>query len=474
MPHPLPPASRRCFWWAPHRRRRCCPAVACAAGGFFALAGLAEDDGRAAVVLTPALFAVLILFLWEVLTRGFDVPMILLPPPSTIGAAFWEMLPELLQDVQQTVLYAAIPGFLIGTALGFLAGAAVDRSPFLQQGLLPLSNFASVIPIVGVAPIMIMWFGFGWQSKAAVVILITFFPAFVNMVAGLQQASRIERDLMTSYAATYWQTLRKLRLPAALPFLFAAFKINASLSLIGAIVAEFFGTPVHGIGFRISAEIGHLALDHVWAAILVAALVGSTQLRAARRGGTQRDVLASLATSCRAPKWPDKAENLKETHVLKTNRLRRLIRSGVAASLAAALAMTTTAAHALDATSIQLKWVYQAQFAGYIVAQNKGYYKAHGLEVTIKPGGPGPCPAAGDRRRRCRFRRRLAAQRPVGARKRRADGQHRAVLHPRGRADHLLERPGMTKPEEYFKGKTVGVAFGGNEYPFLAFASHLN
>ena len=247
----------------------------CAVSGFYALNALADDDGQASVVLTPALFAVLVLFLWEVLTRGLNVPMILLPPPSIIGAAFWEMLPELLQDVQQTVLFAAIPGFLIGTGLGFLAGAAVDRSPFLQQGLMPLSNFASVIPIVGVAPIMIMWFGFGGESKAAVVILITFFPAFVNMVAGLQQAQKIERDLMTSYAASYWQTMRKLRLPAALPFLFAALKINASLSLIGAIVAEFFGTPVHGIGFRISAEIGHLALDHVWAAILIAALVGS-------------------------------------------------------------------------------------------------------------------------------------------------------------------------------------------------------
>ncbi|HEY0185415.1 MAG TPA: ABC transporter permease [Rhodopila sp.] len=250
-------------------------AAICAAGGCFALAGLAEDEGRAAVVLTPALFAALVLFLWEVLTRGFDIPMILLPAPSAIGSAFWDTLPDLKLDVQQTVLYAAIPGFLAGTILGFLAGVAVDRSPFLQQGLLPLSNFASVIPIVGVAPIMIMWFGFDWQSKAAVVVLITFFPAFVNMVAGLQQASKIERDLMTSYAATYWQTMWKLRLPAALPFLFAALKINASLALIGAIVAEFFGTPVHGIGFRISAEIGHLALDRVWAAILVAALVGS-------------------------------------------------------------------------------------------------------------------------------------------------------------------------------------------------------
>jgi NitT/TauT family transport system permease protein len=246
-----------------------------AVAGFYALTALAEGDGRAAGVLTPALFAVMILLLWELLTRGFGVPPILLPSPSAIGAAFWNALPDLELDVQYTVLYAAIPGFLVGTGLGLLTATAVDRSPFLQRGLMPVSNFASVIPIVGVAPIMIMWFGLGWQSKAAVVVLITFFPAFVNMLAGLHQASAIERDLMASYAATYWQTMRKLRLPAALPFLFAAFKINASLALIGAIVAEFFATPVHGIGFRISAEIGRLALDRVWAAIAVAALVGS-------------------------------------------------------------------------------------------------------------------------------------------------------------------------------------------------------
>jgi NitT/TauT family transport system permease protein len=247
----------------------------CAVAGFYALSHLAEGETRAADVLTPGLFAVMVLILWELLTRGFRVPMILLPSPSAIGAAFWNMLPELKLDVEYTVLFAAIPGFLIGTGLGMLTAVAVDRAPFLQRGLMPLSNFASVIPIVGVAPIMIMWFGLGWESKAAVVVMITFFPAFVNMLAGLGQSSAIERDLMMSYAATYWETMRKLRLPAALPFLFAAFKINASLALIGAIVAEFFGTPVHGLGFRISAEIGHLALDRVWAAIVAAALVGS-------------------------------------------------------------------------------------------------------------------------------------------------------------------------------------------------------
>jgi NitT/TauT family transport system permease protein len=246
-----------------------------AIAGLHALGDLARGETRAAAILTPALFAVMVLVLWELLTRGFAVPMILLPSPGAIGAAFGGELPELELDVEYTVLFAALPGFVIGTALGMLTAVAVDRSPFLQRGLMPLCNFASVIPIVGAAPIMIMWFGLGWQSKAAVVVMITVFPAFVNMLAGLQQSSAIERDLMTSYAASYWQTMRKLRLPAALPFLFAAFKINASLALIGAIVAEFFGTPVHGLGFRISAEIGHLALDRVWAAIVAAALVGS-------------------------------------------------------------------------------------------------------------------------------------------------------------------------------------------------------
>jgi NitT/TauT family transport system permease protein len=123
---------------------------------------------------------------------------------------------------------------------------------------------------------MVMWFGFDWQSKAAVVVVMTFFPMLVNTVAGLGTASRLELDLMRSYGASWSQTLLKLRLPAALPFVFNALKINSTLALIGAIVAEFFGTPIVGMGFRISTEIGRMGLDMVWAEIAVAAVVGST------------------------------------------------------------------------------------------------------------------------------------------------------------------------------------------------------
>ena len=120
-----------------------------------------------------------------------------------------------------------------------------------------------------------MWFGFDWPSKAAVVVIMTFFPMLVNTVAGLSASDEMQRDLMKTYAASYGQSLFKLRLPQALPFIFNALKINSTLALIGAIVAEFFGTPIVGMGFRISTEVGRMNVDMVWAEILVAAVAGS-------------------------------------------------------------------------------------------------------------------------------------------------------------------------------------------------------
>jgi len=120
-----------------------------------------------------------------------------------------------------------------------------------------------------------MWFGFDWQSKAAVVVVMVFFPVLVNLVAGLQASERMQRDLMATWGASYGQTLLKLRLPAAMPFFFNGLKIATTLALIGAIVAEFFGSPIVGMGFRISTEVGRLGLDMVWAEIAVAALAGS-------------------------------------------------------------------------------------------------------------------------------------------------------------------------------------------------------
>ncbi|PBB17613.1 ABC transporter permease [Mesorhizobium sp. WSM4313] len=226
-------------------------------------------------LIIPAIFGAWILIIWEAVTRGAGIPFILLPPPSAIGARIANSLPILGSDVRQTIFKAVLIGYIVGNLAGFTVAILADRVPFLRRGLLPIGNMVSALPIIGVAPIMVMWFGFDWPSKAAVVIIMTFFPMLVNTVAGLAASGHMERDLMRTYASGYWPTLLKLRLPAAMPFIFNALKINSTLALIGAIVAEFFGTPVVGMGFRISTEVGRMNIDMVWAEIAVAALAGS-------------------------------------------------------------------------------------------------------------------------------------------------------------------------------------------------------
>jgi NitT/TauT family transport system permease protein len=223
----------------------------------------------------PFLFGVWILILWEAIVRGAGVSAIILPPPSAIAQRIVTSLPMLAADVNQTIFKSALVGYVLGGSAGFLVAILADRVVFFRRGLLPIGNMMSALPIVGVAPIMVTWFGPDWPSKAAVVVVMTFFPMLVNTVAGLGASGHMERDLMRTYASSYWQTLFKLRLPAAAPFIFNALKINSTLAMIGAIVAEFFTTPVVGMGFRISTEIGLLRVDVAWAEIAVAALAGS-------------------------------------------------------------------------------------------------------------------------------------------------------------------------------------------------------
>jgi NitT/TauT family transport system permease protein len=224
---------------------------------------------------TAALFGLWLLYFWQVGVTLFDVPKVLLPSPAWIGGMLIDRWDTLAGDWVQTVAKAVFIGWALGSGLGFAVGVAIDRAPFLQRGLLPLASLTSTVPLVAVAPIMVMWFGFEWPSKAAVVVLMTFFPMLVATLAGLQAAGRLELELMKTYAAGYTRTLRDLRLPMAMPFLFSALKVNATLALIGAIVAEFFGSPTVGLGFRISTEAARMNMGLVWGAIVVAAVTGS-------------------------------------------------------------------------------------------------------------------------------------------------------------------------------------------------------
>ncbi|HPW08954.1 MAG TPA: ABC transporter permease [Burkholderiaceae bacterium] len=235
----------------------------------------AINGGRWVGMATAALFGVWVVVFWEILVRALDVPRVLLPAPSLVIGSIGDHAPKLWGDFVQTVGKAVLIGWALGCGLGFAVAVAIDRMPFLQRGLLPVASLTSAIPLVGVAPIAVMWFGFEWPSKAAVVVLMTFFPMLVSTLAGLQAAGKLERELMYSYAASYPRTLLALRLPAALPFIFGALKVNATLALIGAIVAEFFGSPTSGLGFRISTEAARMNMPLVWGAIVVAAVTGS-------------------------------------------------------------------------------------------------------------------------------------------------------------------------------------------------------
>lgn len=226
-------------------------------------------------LVVPVIFGLTIVVVWEMMVRGLEIPLVILPAPSLIIARFAGSLSLLWDDFVQTFLKGAVGGYAIGCTVAFLAAVVVDRSDFLRRGLLPVGNFLSALPIIGTAPILVMWFGFDWQSKAAVVVVMVFFPMLVNTVQGLAAAGAMQKDLMRTWSASYWQTLLKLRLPAAMPFIFNGLKICSTLALIGAIVAEFFGSPVRGMGFRISTSVGQLALDMVWAEIAVAALAGT-------------------------------------------------------------------------------------------------------------------------------------------------------------------------------------------------------
>jgi NitT/TauT family transport system permease protein len=261
--------------------------------GAWALNAVMANRGRGAGIrfVVPVLFGATLLGLWEMAVRLYEISPIILPAPSVIAQNF--SVPDevgnsltgvlshvwndslLFADFQQTILKGALAGYVIGCGAAFLTAIAIDRSPFLQRGLLPVGNFIAALPIVGTAPILVMWFGFGWQSKAAVVVAMVFFPMLVNCVQGMKASEAMQRDLMHTYAASYWQSLLKLRLPTALPFIFNGLKICTTLALIGAIVAEFFGSPVVGMGFRIKIEVGRLAMDMVWASIAVAAMAGT-------------------------------------------------------------------------------------------------------------------------------------------------------------------------------------------------------
>jgi NitT/TauT family transport system permease protein len=224
-------------------------------------------------MLPPAVVFVLLIALWEFGVRWLHIPDYTLPAPSKILATM-PTIDELKADAFQTAVREALPGFLIGSGLGFVAAVVAARYSFVARGVIPYGIISNSIPIIGMAPIAVTLFGFDWQSKAVIVAVLTFFPMLVNAYRGLSSIDPLSVQLMRSYAAGGWETFVKLQLPASLPYVFNGLKINTTLAMIGAIVGEYFGSPFEGLGYYINLKAPELSMDEAWSAVVVACAIG--------------------------------------------------------------------------------------------------------------------------------------------------------------------------------------------------------
>lgn len=243
--------------------------------GVGGVAGSFTHTKNPLVGFVPAgLTLLLVLLTVEALLRAYQVPPGLIPTPTRVFTTLWGVRDVLLEDAFQTVIQEALVGYVVGCSLGVATALLVSRFVFLERGLLPYATAFSSIPIVALAPVLVKMVGLEWPSKAIIVAITVFFPVVVGTFRGLTEVSRLSLDLMRSYAASESQQYLSLRIPNALPFIFNALKLGATLAMIGAIVGEFFGAGGQGLGFRIQIEAGRFGFDIVWAAIIVASLIG--------------------------------------------------------------------------------------------------------------------------------------------------------------------------------------------------------
>jgi NitT/TauT family transport system permease protein len=216
----------------------------------------------------------LVLIAWEVLIDVFQIQQFLLPKPSVIAAAFANGYPRLVSAGWNT-FQNAFWGFVIGCGAGILVGMVSARFTGFSRALLPIAIGINAVPIIAIAPLMNNWFGaLNPASKIGIVALLTFFPAMISTVRGLTSVDALSLELMHTYAARPLAVFRKLRLPNALPFIFSALKVATTLSMIGAIVSEYFGGSTAGLGFRIRDDAGLFKYPEAWAAIFIASVYG--------------------------------------------------------------------------------------------------------------------------------------------------------------------------------------------------------
>ncbi len=238
---------------------------------------------RLAYYFPTIAIAVGVILLWELIVLIFNIQQFLLPKPSAIFAEFMLQVDLWLAPGERSILFEssgatfweAFGGFIIGCGGGVLVALITSRWTIISEATMPFAIAANSVPIIAFAPIMNNWFGItNPASKMAIVAIIVFFPTMINTVRGLTLVDAVQLELMRSYAATPARIMFSLRIPNALPYIFSALRVASALSLIGAVVAEFFGGPRATLGVYITQEAGAFDFAKAWTAILMASIIG--------------------------------------------------------------------------------------------------------------------------------------------------------------------------------------------------------
>jgi NitT/TauT family transport system permease protein len=211
---------------------------------------------------------------WEVAVRGLGISKIVLPPPSAVAVAFWESLQEgELHWHFAVTLYEVLAGFLVGSTGGLILGFVIALSPPMERIFYPYVVAFQTVPKVAIAPIIVIWFGYGVTSKVVITATIAFFPLLANTIMGLRAAPQDQVEMMVSYTASRWQVFRMVRLLQALPYIFVGLDVAIVLSVIGAIVGEFVGAKA-GLGYLILQKNFNFDMAGTFAILIILSLIG--------------------------------------------------------------------------------------------------------------------------------------------------------------------------------------------------------
>lgn len=224
----------------------------------------------------PILFLILFLVVWQFLVIHFEIPSYLIPKPSDLWLVFRKDPVNYLSAMKLTFL-GALSGFLLSFLVGLALAYCLSRFRILDQMIAPYAVFFQTVPIVAIAPLIIIWFGTGFKSVVMVSFVVSLFPMITNGLAGFKKRDVLLEDLVDLYKLNSWQKFLKLKLPLALPFVAAGAKISAGLSVIGAIIGEFFagyGSEDYGLGYLIIVTSGQLKSAELFVATLSATFLG--------------------------------------------------------------------------------------------------------------------------------------------------------------------------------------------------------